>query len=167
MPSIRQAETDEDRPFVRELFWEYLQWANTRVNQEFGVDFDIAAMLEGDMAKLEIFLPPDGRIVLAGEGSRLAGIACLKRLKDGIAEIKRMYVRPDFRRQGLGRALLDSLIQEAKEAGYHTIRLDSARFMKSAHALYESAGFLEIPPYPESEIPPDFQAYWIFMEKRL
>ena len=78
-----------------------------------------------------------------------------------------MYVRPDFRGTGLGRALLDALLAEARQVGYATIRLDSAGFMKTAHALYRAAGFEEIEPYPESEIPPDFQKHWVFMQKRL
>ena len=167
MSIIHQVQTEEERARVRELFWEYLQWANGRVNEEFGVDFDIETMLQDDMAALDIFLPPGGRLLLATEGSYAAGIACLKRLRDGIGEIKRMYVRPEFRGQGIGRALLDMLVAEAREIGYPTIRLDSARFMEAAHALYRSAGFREIEPYPESEIPPDFRKHWVFMEKQL
>jgi GNAT superfamily N-acetyltransferase len=167
IPHIHQAQSEEDRASVRELFWEYLQWANSRVNQEFGVNFDIRSMLENDMAQLHIFLPPDGRLLLASQGSRLAGLACMKRLKARTAEIKRMYVRPEFRRKGMGRRLVSTLIEEAKKAGYTSIRLDSARFMTGAHAVYKSAGFREIAPYPESEIPVQFQEHWIFMEKDL
>ena len=167
MSRIYQAETDEDRSSVRELFWEYLEWANGRVNQEFGVNFDIKTMLEDDMAELEIFSPPDGRLLLATEESRVAGIGCLRRILKDIGEIKRMYVRPEFRGKGIGRALLEALIDEARDAGYPKVRLDSARFMKAAHSLYRSAGFREIEPYPESEIPLDFQENWIFMERQL
>jgi GNAT superfamily N-acetyltransferase len=75
-----------------------------------------------------------------------------------------MYVRPAFRRKGIGRALAQRLISEARGIGYASIRLDSTRFMKAAHALYRSLGFREIEPYPESEIPPEFQSHWVFME---
>jgi len=67
MTSIHQAETDQDRVLIRELFWEYLEWANTRLNEEYGINFDIKSMLEQDMAKLEVFLPPYGRLLLAIE----------------------------------------------------------------------------------------------------
>ena len=167
MLRIGQVQNEEDRVHVRELFWEYLEWANGRVNEEFGVNFDIEAMLEEDMAKLDIFLPPEGRLLLATEEAHAAGIACLKRLRDEIGEIKRMYVRPEYRGKGIGRALLEILIAEAKLVGYQSVRLDSARFMKEAHTLYRSAGFAEIEPYPESEIPPDFQKHWVFMERWL
>jgi GNAT superfamily N-acetyltransferase len=167
MTCIHQAETEEDQLQVRELFWEYLQWANERLIQEFDVNLDIALMHEQAMAELEIFFPPHGRLLLASEGSQTAGIACLKRIREGMGEIKRMYVRPEFRGQGIGRVLLEALIAEAQQIGYQTVRLDSTRFMKAAHSLYRSAGFQEIEPYPESEIPPEFQRHWVFMEKQL
>jgi hypothetical protein len=64
MAEFRQARTDKDLLEVRELFWEYLQWANSRVNEEFGVNFDIETMLEEDMEELEVYFPPDGRLIL-------------------------------------------------------------------------------------------------------
>ena len=167
MSRIYQAQTDEDRSWVRELFSEYLQWANGRINEEFGVDFDVKTILEHDMAELEIFSPPDGRVLLVIEETHAAGIGCLRRIREDMGEIKRMYVRSPFRGKGIGRALLDALLNEAREAGYPKVRLDSARFMKAAHSLYRSAGFREIEPYPESEIPPEFQENWIFMERKL
>ena len=162
-----QTESSDDLNAVRELFWEYLQWANANVNAEFDVNFDIASMLEDDMQTLEKFLPPTGRLMLVTSDGRVVGIGCLKHLRPGIGEIKRMYVRPDVRKAGLGRALLASLMTEAKRAGYTRIRLDSAGFMKAAHALYRSAGFRVIEPYAESEIPREFQRHWIFMEREL
>jgi GNAT superfamily N-acetyltransferase len=164
---IHQAETDKDQALIRELFWEYLEWANTRLNEEYGINFDIKSMLEQDMAKLEVYLPPYGRLLLAIEGGHVAGIACMRRIRKDIGEIKRMYVRPEFRRTGIGRALLEALIAEAQEIGYPSVRLDSTRFMEAAHSLYRSVGFHEIEPYAESEIPPDFQRHWVFMEKQL
>ena len=163
---VQQANA-EDLSTVRELFWEYLQWANANVNAEFAVSFDIASMLDDDMQNLEKFLPPSGRLMLVTSEDHVVGIGCLKRLRPGIGEIKRMYVRPVARKAGLGRALLGSLMTEAKVAGYSRVRLDSAGFMKAAHALYRSAGFYEIEPYPESEIPKEFQRHWVFMEREL
>ena len=100
MASIRQAEVDKDRALIRELFWEHLEWANGRCNEEYGIDVDIKSMLEQGMAEIEAFLPPHGRLLLAVEDSRAVGIACMRRIREDIGEIKRMYVRPEFRRRG-------------------------------------------------------------------
>ena len=152
---------------IRELFWEYLQWANAKVKEEFGVSFDIATMLEEDMNTLDKFMPPKGRLLLGYVEHQPAGIACLKTLTPSIGEIKRMYVRPQARNKGLGRALLNQLLEEARQIGYERIRLDSARFMAEAHQLYRTSGFREIEAYEGSEIPKEFQKNWIFMEREL
>jgi len=152
---------------IRELFWEYLQWANAKVEENFGVSFDIATMLEEDMNSLDKFMPAKGRLLLGYVEDQTMGIACLRALTDSIGEIKRMYVRPEARNRGLGRALLNQLLEEAGQIGYERVRLDSARFMTEAHKLYRSAGFHEIEAYEGSEIPQEFQNHWIFMEKLL
>jgi len=152
---------------IRELFWEYLQWANVKVQENFGVSFGIAAMLEEDMNTLDKFMPPKGRLLLGYMEDLPMGIACLKALTNGIGEVKRMYVRPPARNRGLGRALLDQLLREARQIGYSLVRLDSARFMTEAHRLYRANGFQEIEPYEGSEIPGEFQKNWVFMENEL
>ncbi|MBN2029739.1 GNAT family N-acetyltransferase [bacterium] len=158
---------DKDRAVIHDLFWEYLKWANSRLNDEYDIQFDIKSIVEQDMRKLDIFFPPTGRLLLANTENGTVGVACMRKIQRDIGEIKRMYVRSRFRGKGIGRALLEKLISEARMIGYPRIRLDSSRFMKSAHSLYRSAGFCEIEPYPESEIPPEFQHNWIFMEKQL
>jgi GNAT superfamily N-acetyltransferase len=161
------AEREQHAPQIRELFWEYLQWANARVNEEFKVSFDIVTMLEDDMQDLDKFMPPHGRLLLGYIEKDLAGIACLKALTPRIGEVKRMYVRPNHRKAGLGRALLNRLLQEAQQIGYQLVRLDSAQFMREAHQLYRSIGFKEIAAYEGSEIPKEFQENWVFMEMAL
>lgn len=163
MLTIFQARKEEHQDIVRQLFREYLEWAILSVNRDFGVGFDMDSMLERDMLELDKFLPPDGRLLLAEYQGQIAGLACMKKLRDRTGEIKRMYVRPPFRRKGIGRALVKHLIQEAGLIGYTRIWLDSPRSWKAAHGLYRSVGFEEIEPYPESEIPAEFQPYWIFM----
>ena len=78
-----------------------------------------------------------------------------------------MFVRPAYRGQGVGRTLLQALLNAARVDGFTSIRLDSARFMLDAHALYRSFGFTDISPYPESEVPPQFHADWLFMARPL
>jgi GNAT superfamily N-acetyltransferase len=162
--TIRVASKVEDAPEIRALFWEYLRWANERLNREYELRFDIHSMLEEDMQDLDKFMPPHGRLLLADRGASPAGIACLKALREGIGEVKRMYVRPQDRGAGLGRALLQQLLHEAAAIGYGRVRLDSARFMTQAHRLYHTFGFREIPPYEGSEIPVAHQSHWVFME---
>jgi len=126
------ADQEQHASQIRELFWEYLQWANARVNEEFKVSFDIATMLEDDMQNLGKFMPPNGRLLLGYIGDELAGIACLKPVTPNIGEIKRMYVCPSHRKAGLGGFLLKRLLREAQYIGYQLVRLDSARFMQEA-----------------------------------
>lgn len=75
-----------------------------------------------------------------------------------------MYVDPSFRQIGAGRAILQALLNAAKETGYKKVRLDSPKFMEAAHSLYRSVGFKDIEPYPEMEIPQEFKDYLLFME---
>ncbi|MDQ2996423.1 MAG: GNAT family N-acetyltransferase [Chloroflexota bacterium] len=119
------------------------------------------------MANIQKFMPPDGRLLLATDAAHLRGCVCMCTIRPGLAEVKRMYVRPNQRHQGTGRALVQTLIADLHNAGYTTIRLDSGRFMTAAHALYRSLGFQEIEPYAESEIPEAFHKYCIFMELSL
>ena len=170
MLTIHQANGDEHREAARDLFAEYLHAACPVCDREYGVGFDAEAILEHDMTDLGVFRPPGGRLLLAyeredsAEDLAAAGIACVRTIGGRTAEIKRMYVRPALRRRGIGRALVDVAVEEMRAAGCARLRLDSARFMADAHSLYHAAGFREIEPYPESEVPPAFRAHWVFME---
>ncbi len=164
MLRIFQVESDDDRNHLRQLFWEDGEWVNPKCIQEYNISFDLEDVIERTMAGLSQFYPPDGRLLLAEYDSQLAGCACLRRIGDGVGEIKRMYVRPDHRGHGIGRSLLEEALTAARRNRYSTVRLDSTRFMKEAHALYRSAGFEDIEPYAESEIPEEWHRYWVFME---
>ena len=170
MACVRQADADADRPTIKALFQEHLAWAfeGIQANYGFRSPLTLDEKVGQDMASLlDAFLPPSGRLLLAFEESRPAGIGCLRRIGENTGEIKRMFVRPEFRGRGIGRALLEALVSEARAMGYCAVRLDSAGFMEAAHSLYRSAGFYEIGPYEESEIPLEFRHEWRFMEKQL
>jgi ribosomal protein S18 acetylase RimI-like enzyme len=160
---IVQVETEEHKLQVRELFWENFSSANLIINREFGINTDVIAMLEESMAKIKQFAPPQGRLLLGYE-TKIAGCAALRKIAEDIGEVKRMYVKPEFRRKGIGRALLQAIINEADEIGYSKLRLDTAPFAKEAQALYRSFGFQNIEPYSESDIPKQYYSQWIFME---
>ena len=163
MTTISQA-TPEDFLAVRQLFWEYLQWLNDMLNQAFRFSFDIATAVEQNMDDIAIFLPPKGRLLLAIEDSGVAGCACMRTIGPALAEVKRVYIRPGHRRNGLGRALVQALILELQQTGYTRLRLDTGFFMPEAQKLYRSLGFEEIAPYPESEVPQDIRKHFVFME---
>lgn len=128
MLEIYESESEEDRTHVRELFREYLQWANSRLNEEYGINFEIEALLEQDMLELDKFMPPHGCLLLAKFDNNVAGLACMRKIRDDIAELKWMYVRAKFRKQGVGRNLLDQILNEAEKA-------DTQEFAWTAHVL--------------------------------
>ena len=103
--------------------------------------------------------PPSGRLLLARCGDHAAGCIALRQLEAGICEMKRLYVRPDYRGLGLGRILVERLIADARAMGYGRMRLDTvASAMGDAIALYRRLGFKEIAPY--SAIPVE-SALWM------
>jgi GNAT superfamily N-acetyltransferase len=104
-PSPFLADPVQHRDQIQDIFWEYLVWANGEIFAAYQVDFDIKAILVQDMAKLSQFMPPHGRLLLCYPEDRPAGVACLRPINETIGEIKRMYVRPEYRRQGFGRGL--------------------------------------------------------------
>lgn len=106
-------------------------------------------------------------VLLVVRGESALGTGTLRQLDPGISEVKRMYVRPEARGSGIGGALLDTLVAEARARGSSAVRLDSAPFQLQAHVLYRSRGFVEREPYPGSETPAGLLAAWHFFELRL
>ena len=132
---------------IRNLFLEYAQSLNFNLCFQ---SFDRELQeLPGEYTR------PDGRLFLCLVDLKPAGRIALKPLvAAGICEMKRLYVRPEFRRHKLGLKLATSLIEEARAIGYRSMRLDTiAGTMAPAIALYRSLGFKEIPPYYENPIP--------------
>ena len=91
-------------------------------------------------------------LLLASVEDRLAGCVALRPLLDGACELKRLYVRPEARGSGTGRALVEAVIARARRLGYETMRLDTLPSLSAARALYESLGFVEIERYNDNPI---------------
>ncbi|WP_280153674.1 GNAT family N-acetyltransferase [Piscinibacter sp. XHJ-5] len=134
---------------AREIFREYA--ASLEVDlcfQNFEAEL---AGLPGDYAR------PGGCLLLAFVDSALAGCGALRPLPESdyanACEMKRLYVRPAFRRFGLGRVIAQALLDEAQQAGYSEVLLDTLDDMEAARELYASLGFEEIPPYYYNPIP--------------
>ncbi|GIS67589.1 MAG: hypothetical protein CM1200mP6_06570 [Anaerolineaceae bacterium] len=94
------------------------------------------------MEKIEVFMYPYSRLLLAKDGDFPVGIVCIRKILQDVGEIKRMYVRPKLRGSGIGRSLLESAIRESREIGYSKIRLDSTRFMTTAHLCIRAQVFM-------------------------
>jgi len=148
-----------------ELNVEYLDYART---QESGLFKDKAAVrdyVERFLPKFTEVRPPEGIILILEVDDKVAGMGALKKLDEGVAEVKRMYIRPEYRGRGYGKEMLDRLIEKSKGFGYSTVRLDSRGYMAAALHLYESAGFRFRGPYGGVEFAKDSLA--VFMEKKL
>ena len=140
---IIQAQSSDQIESARELFKEYAAWLGFSLCFE---DFEKELRtLPGGYA------PPRGRLLLAIENDRVAGCVAVREIADGICEMKRLYVRPAFRGSGLGRTLVDQIIEAARQVGYRKMRLDTIpEKMDRALAMYTSLGFEEIEQYYEN-----------------
>jgi putative acetyltransferase len=141
-----RAATAADLDDVRELFREYEAW----------LDRDLCFQgFEQELASLPgKYAPPKGRLYLAEVHGRLAGCIALREFEPGVSEMKRLFVRDFARGHGVGRALAERVIVDARAEGYRTLRLDTLPDrMAPANALYEALGFHDIEPYYANPLP--------------
>ena len=150
--SFHRVQTNQQKQQAGALIREYLAWLNERVKDEYGLEFDIEAMIESDLTDPAKFEPPDGRFHLVYYRGEVAGVGCLRKLTEHVGEIQRMYVPEIFRGRGIGRAIVERLIDDARSIGYHKLRLESLEFLTAAHSLYRSVGFREIVPYADNSM---------------
>jgi len=135
-----QVQSAEEIRLARELFEEYA--AGLGINLCFQNFDNELATLPG------AYVPPTGRLFLAVAGNDTAGCVALRKIADDVGEMKRLYVRPEFRGTGLGHTLTEAIIVAAREIGYRRMRLDTLPGrMDRAIAMYRSVGFKEIGPY--------------------
>ena len=152
---------------------EYFTWINDEVQQRYNIDTfsiigeSILEYAEKTLEQLSSYLPPEGIYYLIQVKGKIGGMGALRKLKKDVGEIKRMYIKPEYRKKGYGKAMLNQLLKKGIEFGFSTIRLDTGKFMDAAQYVYHSAGFQEREKYPETEVPPQFQPFWLYMEKSL
>lgn len=165
---IRPIKLPDDIELVRTLWTDYLVWGNETMQMNYGVHpHNPAKIVKQDITQINKYLPPNGHVFLALIDNNACGTACLNRISEEVGELKRMFVNPSFRNLGVGEALLQSIINTAKERGHKKIRLNTPKFMETAHSLYRRFGFKPISVYPEVEIKNDFREYLLFMELKL
>ncbi len=136
---LARAVTDEQFSVGRKLFEEYAA--------ALGVDLCFQNF-ERELNNLSTeYGPPDGYLLLASLAGETVGCVGLRKLADGVCEMKRLYVRPNLRGSGLGRVLATEIVKRARESGYNSMRLDTLPSMKEAQPLYRSLGFKETESY--------------------
>jgi ribosomal protein S18 acetylase RimI-like enzyme len=136
---ILEARSESDYETARLLFEEYARGV--------GVDICFQGFAEEFERLPEMYGPPRGRLLLARRGSEPIGCVALRALQPDVCEMKRLYVRPEARGHGLGRTLVNSIIELSSAGGYRRMVLETLTSMTEARALYRSLGFAECAPY--------------------
>ncbi len=151
---FQQVETETQKREAGELIREYLDSLNDRLLRDYGMHFDVDAMVQSDLSDPHKFHPPYGRFYLAQYMDKTVGVGCLKRLDNAVA---------------------NRLIADARSIGYRQLRLESLEFLDAAHALYGSLGFRRVDPYAHNSMeayqPPGqldhYYSITVFMEMDL
>lgn len=150
MLKIYLVKTKEDIDVAKHLFFEYLEYLNKEFYEyadlQWFIDYYRAFEKEIDGLPGE-YKPPKGCILLAEYDGRPVGCVALNEQSDGICEMKRLYIKSEFQRKGIGAALCKALIEQSKEIGYKYLRLATA--LEPAKRLYESLGFVEIQSFDD------------------
>ena len=138
------AQTEEDYREAAALLRDY--------EAGLGIDLCFQGFPEEFESLERMYGPPGGRFLIVRQGELTAGCVALRDLGGKVCEMKRLFVRPDFRGRGLGRRCAEEIVQAAREMGCATVRLHTLPSMRAAMALYRSMGFREIAPYAENPV---------------
>jgi GNAT superfamily N-acetyltransferase len=156
----------------------YIEWLSDQMDElkeGYGVDFFTVAgrkveeIVDINMEKYSSLKPPNGVLIILEVDRAVAGMVALMKLSDSRGYINLMYNRREHRGKGLGKQLLQRLIEEGRKIGVTCFQLRTPVFSHAAHHIYKSAGFKELEEYPESLMPrqsPILQPYSIYMEKK-
>jgi len=142
---IRDVVFPSDAKELNSLIREYVAWLNIDLSYQ---DF------EGEMKQIEsLFTLPNGQYTFAIRNSKVAGGVGFRSINSEMAEVKRLYVRPEYQGFALGKALMNNLLKKLTYLGYEKVVLDAVPPTVHAKLLYESMGFYEIEPYFNNPIP--------------
>ena len=168
MATVSQATTPKQLDDVRSLMRAFVTWHRERHVEDLALidSYFDEAEWERELSGLPgKYAPPKGSLLVAYHQDRPAGCVALRNLGDDVCEMKRMFIPTELRGLGIGRALADQIIADARKAGYRRMRLDTSRRQTEAMRLYERSGFRKIAPYyPLSD---DLKAWLVFFEKDL
>ena len=171
-PTFRLADPVADRATLIDINVEYVTWVFAEIEKMFGVTgrsilgMEVADYVPTIIDKVCGDPPPRGAFYLVEDAGRVVAMGGLRRSEDGIAELKRVYVRPAGRGQRLGESLATRLVADARAFGYRSVRLDTLPFMGVAQAIYEAMGFVDCAPYP-IEMPEAFRSQIRYMDLAL
>jgi putative acetyltransferase len=155
--AFRAVRTDAELRTARRVFREYLAWLLAHREVTAFSDAILArgrADLEREIEELPgAYRPPGGDLLLARIGRTTIGCGAFRRLRPGVAELKRIYVRPSARGFGFGRRVTRALLARATRLGYRRVVLDTLPTMTAAIELYRSLGFRPVRPYWPHPVP--------------
>lgn len=168
----RHARLPQDEALLIDLNAEYLGHVFSGVAARFGITMvdifpggDIRAYLPAVLPKTLGPGPPESSFFILEQDGEPIGMGGVRRVRDGVCEMKRVYLRDVAKGQGLGRRLVERLIEDGRAFGYRTMFLDTSPTLETAIGLYERLGFKRISAYPEVEVPEIMFPHWVFMAK--
>lgn len=172
-PSFLIFEPSKHHEVVLSLNREYMSWVCREIERQFGAPpkgavgqtpldhtASVIQLINTEHSQGGVFY-----LIMVSQG--LAGMCGLRCIRSGVAEFKRIYIRPKYRGMRLGQLAVQRLISDARSLGYHRICLDTAAFMKAAHRIYEAHGFVDCEAYEGTEVATEYQAGWRFMHRSL
>ena len=168
MIEVHNVTSEPQRDQVRHLLRAFVAWHRRRHREDRQLidDYFEDKAFEDELTRLPgPYAPPRGRLLLAHFNSQTAGCAALREIDKRTCEMKRMFVYPEFHGKGIGRALAERLIQEARDIGYRSMLLDTSFRQTEARTLYNKMGFQPIEPY--YELPKNLKDWLVFMALEL